>query len=422
MAVAAARRALAASPVALDDAVWFATATPAYLDKTNATALHAALRLHRDLPAYDAVGSVRSGLGALRSATRSTGVSLVTCSDLRVGLPGGADESAAGDGAAALVIGSDSDGPVLAELVSWTTATEEFLDRWRLPGQQASRTWEERFGETRYVSLGTETLGSALAGAGLDASQVDHLIVTGTHDRACGAVAKKSGVAGDRVVDTLASTVGNTGAAHPALLLAATLERATPGQLIALVVLADGADVVLLRTTEALSAYAPAAPVAEQVANGGAVTYGKYLSWRGLLPVEPPRRPEPARPSASAAGRSGAWKFGFVGSESEDGGIHLPPSPHDAHAHPMADAVGTVAAFTIDRLAYSQSPPVVFAVIDFDGGGRLPMELTDVDADAVEVGQKVELTFRNLFTADGIHNYFWKARPIRLGLPTDGGA
>jgi len=25
------------------------------------------------------------------------------------------------------------------------------------------------------------------------------------------------------------------------------------------------------------------------------------------------------------------------------------------------------------------------------------------------------MTFRRLFTADGIHDYFWKARPIRAG-------
>ena len=25
---------------------------------------------------------------------------------------------------------------------------------------------------------------------------------------------------------------------------------------------------------------------------------------------------------------------------------------------------------------------------------------------------RVEMTFRRLFTADGIHNYFWKARPV----------
>jgi uncharacterized OB-fold protein len=40
------------------------------------------------------------------------------------------------------------------------------------------------------------------------------------------------------------------------------------------------------------------------------------------------------------------------------------------------------------------------------------VELTDVDADEVEVGMSVEMTFRRLFTADGIANYFWKARPV----------
>jgi hydroxymethylglutaryl-CoA synthase len=85
----------------------------------------------------------------------------------------------------------------------------------------------------------------------------------------------------------------------------------------------------------------------------------------------------------------------------------------DMEPIPMADATGTVTTFTIDRLAYSPSPPIVFAVVDFDEGGRLPLELTDCDADEVGIGTRVEMTFRRLFTADGIHNYFWKGRPIR---------
>ncbi|MBV9486204.1 MAG: OB-fold domain-containing protein, partial [Frankiaceae bacterium] len=56
---------------------------------------------------------------------------------------------------------------------------------------------------------------------------------------------------------------------------------------------------------------------------------------------------------------------------------------------------------------------VVFAVVDFDDGERLPIELTDVKADEVEIGMRVEMTFRRLFASDGIVNYFWKARPIR---------
>jgi uncharacterized OB-fold protein len=55
----------------------------------------------------------------------------------------------------------------------------------------------------------------------------------------------------------------------------------------------------------------------------------------------------------------------------------------------------------------------VFAVVDFDGGGRMPVELTDVDPAEVAVGGRVAMTFRRLHTADGIHNYFWKARPVR---------
>jgi len=79
----------------------------------------------------------------------------------------------------------------------------------------------------------------------------------------------------------------------------------------------------------------------------------------------------------------------------------------------MADVKATIATYTVDRLAYSLSPPVVAAVIDFDGGGRFQCELTDVDPETVKIGDRVEMTFRRLSTQDGVHNYFWKARPIR---------
>ena len=142
-----------------------------------------------------------------------------------------------------------------------------------------------------------------------------------------------------------------------------------------------------------------------------------------MVTVEPPRRPEPARVSASAAGRSEDWKFAFVGSRDRStGALHLPPTRmsaggalDDMEPAPMADTEGTIVTFTIDKLAYSPSPPIVFAVVDFDGGGRFPVEMTDVDAADVQIGDRVEMTFRRLFTADGIHDYFWKARPVRAG-------
>jgi uncharacterized OB-fold protein len=138
--------------------------------------------------------------------------------------------------------------------------------------------------------------------------------------------------------------------------------------------------------------------------------------------LEPPRRPAPDRISASVAGRTEDWKYGFVGSRDRSSGeLHMPPARvsrvgdtiDDMEAAPMSDVQGTIALITVDRIAYSPSPPIVFAVVDFDGGGRLPVELCDLDADSLQIGDRVELTFRRLFTAEGIHNYFWKARPVR---------
>ena len=424
MGFEAARLALRAAPgSARADMVWFSTVTPAYLDKTNATAIHAALRLDDDVVALDLGGAQRSAVGALRIALAGSDEVLVVAADLRTGLPGGADEASGGDGAAALLIGDDASGPLLAEHIASASVTAEFLDRWRAPGDARSKVWEERFGETRYVALGERAWSDALKQAELTPGDVERVIVTSTHARAARSPVNRLGIAKEALVDDLGSTVGNTGAAHPALLLATTLEAlalesGAPGRVIALVVLADGADVLLFRTTEATAAFRPALPIADRAATGRPVTYGKFLAWRGMLPVEPPRRPEPGRVSASASARREDWKFGFVGRRDPDTDApQLPPLPSGTGSAAMAEVPGTIAAYTVDRIAYSPSPPIVFAIVDFDGGGRFPVELTDVAEIDVQVGDRVEMTFRRLFTADGIHNYFWKARPI--GSPQD---
>jgi hydroxymethylglutaryl-CoA synthase len=401
----------------------FATTFPAYADKTNATAIHAALRLPASAPAFDLGASVRSAVGGLLLALQGgSDAALVVGADVRTGLPGSGEEASGGDAASAVLIGDASVGPVVAEFLGSASVTDEFVERWRAPGELRTRVWDEKFSEITYVPLGVQAWNAALESAGLTAGDVAAAAVVAPSQRVARSVGGK--LDGVRVVDDLSATVGNTAAAQPGLLLAALLEQAEPGQVLALVVLADGADVLLFRATEALASFRPARSIAHQVGSGAPLPYGKFLAWRGMLAVEPPRRPEPQRVSATAAARSEEWKFGFVGSKERDTGVvHLPPArvsrggEHTDEMEPVAlsDARGTVVTFTIDRMAYSPSPPVVFAVVDFDGGGRLPLELTDVDADEIEIGQRVEMTFRRLFTADGIVNYFWKGRLMRDG-------
>lgn len=425
LAVEAARNAVASAPDGVSpESLWFATSAPTYLDKTNASVIHAALRLDSSAAAYDLSGGVRSGLGALRAALASTEPAvLVATADIRTGQPTSGDEAAGGDAAAALLVGDESAAPVIAEYLGAAAATREFLDTWKLPGETRNRHWEERFAETQYAPLVDQAWNAALKACELSPDQVDVLVVSGTHARAVKAAAKKLGTGVGTVVEDLSGTVGNSGTADAALQLAGVLETTDAGKVVAVVGLADGVDVLVFRTTPAIASWQPARPLAAQIAAGNTgLPYAKFLSWRGQVTVEPPRRPEPARMSASAAGRSYDWKYGFVGSKDhETGAIHLPPARvsfvggnvDDMEPAPMADLQGTVLTFTVDKLVYSPSPPVVFAVVDFDGGGRLPVELTDVGAGEVAIGDRVEMTFRRLNASDGISNYFWKARPVR---------
>jgi 3-hydroxy-3-methylglutaryl CoA synthase/uncharacterized OB-fold protein len=422
LAVEAARRAVPADQRGAVDQVVFATTNPPYADKTNATAIHQALDLDPSVAAYDAVGSVRSVIGALRAATDAAGAgrtTLLIAADVRTGLPGSIDERDGGDGAAAVLVSPEGD---LAELVATGTATAEFLDRWRPPAELTARVWEERFGETEYVPLAEAALADGLKAAGLAAGDVDHLIVTGLHTRAVGVVRKAAGVRPESVVDDLVGSLGTTGAAHPLLLLADVLERAAPGQVVVLLVLSDGAECLVFRAGATAGTATTTGRTVQDQLPGRPVAHTDVLVWRGHLRREAPRRPDPDRPAAPPSSRNAAWKFGLVGSRcTECGTRHLPPervclacrARDRMERVPLADVQGTIATFAVDHLAFSVAPPVVAAVVDLDGGGRIQCELADCSPDDVAIGGRVAMTFRRLYTtADGVHNYFWKARPI----------
>ncbi|HEX4126529.1 MAG TPA: OB-fold domain-containing protein [Acidimicrobiales bacterium] len=430
LGVEAGRRALAVGPGAgpVQD-LYLSTPDPAYLDKTSATTVHAALGLARGCGAYDFAGSSRSAVGALVLATAgAAGVAgrttLSVVSDLRTGLAGSAEERDSGDGAAAFVCGPDG---AVAELIGRGSASDEFLDRWRVPGEADSHVWEERFGEELYVPLAREAFAAALKDSGLAEGDVDHAIVAGLHVRSVKAVTKGLGVREGALAPDLNGSIGNLGAAQAATALCDVLERAEPGQVIVVLSLADGADALVFRTTGALpgaqSARAAAGvpSVAEQIAAGrDDLPYATFLTWRGQMHREPPRRPDPERPGAPTVHRSEQWKYAFAGSRCLVCGFrHMPPtraclSCHTIdHMQPerLADVPGTVATFTIDHLAFSLSPPVVGVIVDFDGGGRYRCEMTDVVASELSIGDRVSMTFRRIWTAQGVHNYFWKARP-----------
>jgi hydroxymethylglutaryl-CoA synthase len=253
------------------------------------------------------------------------------------------------------------------------------------------------------------------------------VIVNGVHPRAVRVVSRSLGFPTETLVDDLTGVIGNTGAAHQGIVLADLLDRVDAGKVVLRVTLADGARAAIGRTTDALVGWrarrTALASVAAQIAAGRTdLDYPRFLTWRGQLHREPPRRPDPTPPVAPASLRKERWKFAFHASQCDECGTrHLPPARVCVNCgavdrmsqERLAETPATIATYTVDRLAFSLSPPIVAAVVDFEGGGRFRCEMTDVDPDTVAIGNRVEMTFRRISTVNGIHNYFWKARPAR---------
>ena len=241
-----------------------------------------------------------------------------------------------------------------------------------------------------YAPLAEQAWNAALKAA--DVTEVDVLCVAGMHARSVARVSKKLGVA--TTID-LSQTVGDTGTAHACLLLATRWRRPQPGQTVALVSLADGADVLHL----------PHEPTHQRRSARVDAQIARPRMSPTPLPVVArhghARAAEPSGAGPRVGARGGARDRLEVRVRRRRA-IRSPRARDDRHVHRRSPRVLAV------------SPPIVFAIVDFDGGGRgCPLELTDVDPDALQVGDRVEMTFRKLSTADGIHNYFWKARPVR---------
>jgi hydroxymethylglutaryl-CoA synthase len=422
MAVEAARDAIRGG-VAVE-AVLFATTSPAYGEKLDTATIQAALDLPEQVTSLQLGGSTRMGLTALLVGLDLAAAgrpALVCASDVIAGLPGGLRESQGGDGAVAFVTGPGA--KAIARVIGRASMTMEILDVWRLPEERFPKQWEERFTADTMAPAIADTARRALTTAGIEASTLTSVILDGTNARSVAGLPKVLGLRPEQIADTLAATVGRTGAAHAGLLLARALDQAKAGDRILVVCEADGADALVLEVTGAIEDMAPVRKVDRWIASKrNDLAYNGYLKWRGILPFEPPRRPDPERPAAPPMRRHERWKLAFVGSrctKCQTG--HLPPqrvcvkcgAVDQMRQERFADTSCRVATYTLDHLAYSLQPPVVSAFVDYEGGGRFTCDLTDVDPAQVAIGNHLEMTFRRLFTAQGVHNYFWKARPGR---------
>ena len=104
-----------------------------------------------------------------------------------------------------------------------------------------------------YMKIVPRAVGALLKQTGTDAATVSAFILPCTLSRVVPGVAKRIGIPDAAVRDNLAAVCGDTGAAHPLVMLVHALEGAKPGDLIVVAAFDSGCDALLFRVTDAIA-------------------------------------------------------------------------------------------------------------------------------------------------------------------------
>ena len=429
MAVAAARASLreGGTGKGIDqiDSLQLASTTLPFADRQNATVVGEALGLGEDLHTADVCGSQRAGTSALIQALRDASgrASLVVAAEQRYSKPGSVQELTAGDGAAALLVGSEN---ILARFIGSHTVSRDLVDHYRSAGSNVDYILEERWiRDEGYLKIIPDAVTRLFEKTGVAASEINHLVMPVVAARTAQAVARKCGIESAAVVDNLQGGCGDTGTAHSLLMLINTLESAQAGEKILLLGFGQGCDALLFEVTDG-SSKAFRGVQAELEKGSVESNYLRFLSYSGAISMDWGIRAErDTRTALSAFYRNRATFTSFVGGrctacetvQFPKTGICVNPAcnkPDTQVDEPFRDKQGVIKSFTEDWLAHSVSPPFMYGAVRFEGKGSLMMEFTDFDPGQLAAGDAVSMIFRikDVDKLRDFRRYFWKAAPV----------
>ena len=438
MAVEAARDCLSGADVPEIDTLFLASTTLPFLERHNAGVVRAALALPERMLTLDVTASQRAGTSALIAALQARrarpGGALVVAAEQRRAKAASTQELSYGDAAAALVI-AETGAPIAAFLGAHQVAVD-FVDHYRGQYEVFDYQWEERWvRDEGHLKIVPAALRGLFASTGIEATKIDRLVIPIGRSAAL-AVAKSIGARPESVCDDLARVLGDSGVAHPLVMLAHELERAEPGELIVVVGWGQGCDALAFRVTGAAAQRRPAGGIGRCLAQGVAdANYVRYLAFNRLIAQEQGMRAEADRQTAlSAFYRHRDMVTALVGGRCTRCGTPQFPAAGvcvnpDCRAHGdqepyrFADVPAHVQSWTADNLTYCPDPPQYFGMVVFEGGGRMMIDFTDVDRAAIAAGAPARMVFRvkEHDLRRGFVKYFWKAVPGRAAEEANGG-
>jgi len=430
MAVAAARDCLKGFDKQTLDGLYLASTTLPFADRQNAGVVAAALNIDNRLITSDFSASQKAGSTALITALESVKSGersniLVAAADSRETKAAYFYEMWFGDGAAAFTVG---DSNVIAAYRGSYSVSYDFVDHYRGSQKQFDYMWEERWTrDAGYGKIIPEAVNGLLDKLNMAIEQVDKLVYPcffkGDHRK----IAKNLGAAPEALVDNLHEVCGETGTAHPFLMMTAALESSKPGDHILMAGFGQGCNALMFEVTDQITELKPRNGFDGTMNNKQTINnYQKWLKFRDLIQTEMGIRAEaPTQTATTVLWRKNKMILGLVGGKCQACGTPQFPkmdicvnpecgAVKSQEDYEFADVPAKVKTFTGDLLSVSVDPPAIYGMVQFEGGGRMMADFTDCRLEDIQVGLPVHMEFKRkgIDKERGFSNYFWKAVPI----------
>ncbi len=371
--------------------------------------------------ARDVIG-MRAGTSALIQAIRDAQATGKTALALAVAHQRPLMQSpralAAADTAIGMLVGTE---PGLARYLGSCASTVDSPAQFQVGDRQVAYHWEERWSREVSVQLAESTVTRLLQSLQVNPSEIAMLVWPVTNGQAHRILANRIGISSECRFFGADVQGPDHGIASALIQLDHALSCAERDEKILLIDSGQGCEALLFVASG--TADRPESAGATGAADEGIeVSYATYLRWAGLIDVDRGLRAEgESLVSLSLRHRHASFLARLQGGRCMHCATpQLPMSLVCVRCAAVrtqvpvsfATTTGTLRTWSADYLAASDAPPVLAGLIDFEGGGRLMMALTDCQVDEIHTGMRVKPAFR-VRSRDprGHTQYFWKAAP-----------
>jgi 3-hydroxy-3-methylglutaryl CoA synthase len=413
------------------DGIFFASTTQVYTEKDSASLIATVLDMREDILTADFTDSTKAGTTALTRAVDTIKANekiksiLVVAADTRIPEPSTMWEFGFADGAAALLVADEENIPISID--DYYSVSANTTGPWkRADKDEFIRTFEVKMDAMFYTQSMTKAMSELLKRNGLKPEDINIAAYYYNNPRMHSTISKIMKFGQGVAQNSIFFQVGDTGTPMPFMLLIASLRRPKQDDKIIMAGFGDGADAILMQVKDKDGVRQIGKGrmgfVGHQKSMAILKNYNKFIEFKELLNKDRYKR----KSSAVTLWRDTASVYKWYGLKCKNCGTVQYPDlmrtcsfcrADDQLEHVKLSKKGTIFTFTLDHLvggAYLNTP-VPRCVIDLDGGGRVLVNMTEIDKpeENVKIGMEVEMTFRKEHEGAEFKNYYWKCRPVR---------